>query len=279
MNELRFSKYSGAGNDFILIDNRDGSFPYYRKDLIPAMAARKVSIGTDGVILLEQSDKADFRMRYFNCDGGEAEMCGNGARCLIAFAKKLGIEKEKYTFETMERILCARFVDNDIEVEMGPPVDVQPQISLDAGGQGYTVHYINTGVPHAILFTDDIENVDVVGLGREIRYHEKFQPKGANVDFVEIDDEDYIKIRTYERGIEDETLACGTGMMAAAIISHLVHKVKIPVWLLVRSNEILRVDFDNNNGTYENVTLRGPAALIYDGVYYYNKRASSTHRS
>ena len=278
MIELSFSKYSGAGNDFILIDNRDKSFPYYRKELIPAMAVRKVSIGADGVIFLEQSDKADFKMRYFNCDGGEAEMCGNGARCVIAFAKKLGMEREKYTIETMERILNARFVDNEIEVEMGPPVDVKLDLSIGAGGRGYTVHYINTGVPHAILFTDNIQNVDVVGLGREIRYHKQFQPGGANVDFVEVDDEDYIKIRTYERGIEDETLACGTGMTAAAIISHLVRKVKKPMWLLVRSNEILRVDFDDNKGSFENVTLRGAAALICDGVYYYNKRASSTHR-
>ncbi len=277
MNEFSFSKYSGAGNDFILIDNTKGGFPYYRKDLISAMAARRTSIGADGVILLEKSDKADLKIRYFNCDGGEAEMCGNGIRCLVAFARKLGIEKEEYTIETMEKILHARFVEKEIEVETGPPSDIELNISIDIGGSSHQVHYINTGVPHAVSFTDDIENVDVAGVGREIRHHSQFQPKGANVDFVEVDDEDCIKVRTYERGIEGETLACGTGMTAAAIISHLVRKVKKPVWLLVRSHEILRVDFNNDGGTFTSVTLRGPADLIYDGVYYYNQRASRRH--
>ncbi len=275
MKKVIFSKYSGAGNDFILIDNRDGKFPYHRKDLMGAMASRRTSIGADGIILLENSDKADFRMRYFNCDGGEAEMCGNGARCLIAFAKKIGIEKEEYAFETMERVLGGKFVGNEIEVQMGPPVDMDLDISLKVDGAGETVHYINTGVPHAVLFVDDIEKADVTGLGRGIRFHKKFQPKGANVDFVEIYEEDYIKVRTYERGVEDETLACGTGMTAAAIIAHLVRKVKKPVWLLVRSDEILRVDFEQAGESFENVVVRGPARLIYDGVFYYDRKAGS----
>ncbi len=153
MKKVIFSKYSGAGNDFILIDNRDGKFPYHRKDLMGAMASRRTSIGADGIILLENSDRADFRMRYFNCDGGEAEMCGNGARCLIAFAKKIGIEKEEYTFETMERVLGGKFVGNEIEVEMGPPVDMDLDISLKVDGAGETVHLSSI---QATLVVDEI---------------------------------------------------------------------------------------------------------------------------
>jgi diaminopimelate epimerase len=277
MDQLTFSKYSGAGNDFILIDNRDGGFPYHSKGIIPAMTARRISVGADGVILLENSDKADFKMRIFNSDGSEAEMCGNGARCLIAFAGKLGIEKEQYSFETKERILHARRIESEIEIEMGKPEDFRKDISLSAKGENWIINFINTGVPHAVIFVDNVNKIDVVGIGREIRYSDAFKPKGTNVDFVEIYDEDYIKVRTYERGVEDETLACGTGITAAAIIANRAKNVKKPVWVLVRSNEILRVSFDNEEGAYKNVTLRGPAALIYDGVYYYNRNKVNNH--
>lgn len=271
MKQLNFSKYSGAGNDFILIDNRDGSFPYHLKGMIPAMAARRVSIGADGVVLLENSEKADFKMRIFNCDGSEAEMCGNASRCLIAFARRLGIEKDKYSFETKEKILHASYIDNEIEIEMGPPADFREGISMSAKNGKWEIFFVNTGVPHSIIFVEDINSVDVAGLGREIRYSDMFKPKGTNVDFVEVYDEDYIKVRTYERGVEDETLACGTGITAAAIIANKVRGVKKPMWILVRSNEILRVDFDVEDGSYKNVTLRGPATLVYDGIYYYKR--------
>lgn len=271
MDTLSFSKYSGAGNDFILIDNRDGKFPYYLKGLVSAMSARRISIGADGVVLLENSEKADFKMRIFNSDGSEAEMCGNAARCLIAFAKKLGIEKENYTFETKERILHARYVDKDIEIEMGEPKDIKENIKVSAKGKDWNIYFINTGVPHSIIFVENINAVDVTGVGREIRFSEIFQPKGTNVDFVEIYDEDYIKIRTYERGVEDETLACGTGITAAGIIANKVKGIKKPVWVLARSNQILRVDFDYQSGEYKEVKIVGPADLIYDGVYYYNR--------
>lgn len=277
MDSLIFSKYSGAGNDFILIDNRDGKFPYYLNGIVAAMSARRTSIGADGVVLLENSEKADFKMRIFNSDGSEAEMCGNAARCLIAFARKLGIEKEKYTFETKERILHARYVDKDIEIEMGEPEDFKENIKVSAKGKDWNIYFINTGVPHAIVFVEDINAVDVVGVGREIRYSKTFHPKGTNVDFVEIYDEDYIKIRTYERGVEDETLACGTGITAAGIIANKVKGTKKPVWVLVRSNQILRVDFDNQTGQYKDVKLRGPADLIFDGVYYYNRNKMNSN--
>jgi diaminopimelate epimerase len=271
MKQLKFSKYSGAGNDFILIDNRDGSFPYHMKGMIPAMAARRISIGADGVVLLENSEKADLKMRIFNSDGSEAEMCGNASRCLIAFARRLGIEKDKYSFETKEKILHARYIDNEIEIEMGPPADFKESLNLSAKGGKWEGHFVNTGVPHTVIFVEDIDSIDVVGVGREIRYSDAFKPKGTNVDFVEAYDEDYIKVRTYERGVEDETLACGTGITAAAIIANKVREVKKPMWILVRSNEILRVDFDIEDGSCKNVTLRGPATLVYDGIYHYNR--------
>ena len=267
MKEIKFSKYSGAGNDFVLIDNRDGHFKS-DKDIIARMCARQVSIGADGLILLENSQKADLKMRYFNADGGEAEMCGNGLRCLIAFAQKAGIEKEHFRVETMERILRADVEGENISIEMGEVLDTLLNIEVEIDAKNYTVHFTNTGVPHTILFVDDLEVIELNDLGRKIRHHQRFQPKGTNADFVKVTGKRAIEMRVYERGVEGETLACGTGVTAAAIIANLVQDVQPPIEVKVRSGTVLTVDFKRRDDTFSNVVLTGPATLIYEGTYY-----------
>ncbi len=268
MHTIDFAKYSGAGNDFILIDNRSGEFPSGNKELIKTMCARRISIGADGLILLENSEKADLKMRYFNSDSSEAEMCGNGARCFIAFAKKCGIEKEKYTFETMERILTGWFDADGISIAMGDPIETLLNIALDVDDSKYVVHYTNLGVPHTVLFVDDVEKVDVVNLGRKIRFHPKFKPKGTNVDFVQIVGKNSIKMRVYERGVENETLASGTGVTASTVICNLVKNILPPVKILVKSGDTLTVNFEKMDDQPKNTILSGPATLIYEGKYF-----------
>lgn len=266
MNEIRFAKFSGAGNDFIMIDNRDGAFPASR-ELIAAMCARRFSIGADGLILVEPSTKAAVRMRYYNSDGGEAEMCGNGARCFVAFAQELGIPAEPLVFETMERVLSAWMDGGNVTVEMGEVADTRLYVGFDVDGVEYQGHFTNTGVPHVVLFVADLDGTDVQGHGRAIRFHEAFQPAGANVNFVHVRADRGLKMRTYERGVEGETLACGTGVVAAAVIAHLVAGCEPPVEVRVRSGDVLTVDFRREGGLFAGVTLSGPAVHVYDGVY------------
>lgn len=264
---IEFAKYTGAGNDFILIDNRSGLFRA-DSELIREMCARRTSIGSDGLILLEPSAKADIRMRFFNSDGGEAEMCGNGARCLIAFAGRKGLDKTTITMETMERVLTARADGETISLEMGDVSETQLDMDIEIDGKTYRVHHTNSGVPHAVMFVENAEEVDVVSLGRKVRFHERFQPKGANANFVQVTGKNTITARTYERGVEDETLACGTGCAACAVISNLVNGLTPPIHVRTRSGEVLTVDFKKERDAISQLTLSGPARLVYEGVYY-----------
>ncbi len=266
MSEIRFAKYTGAGNDFVMVDNRDGAFPASR-ELIAAMCARRVSVGADGLILLEPSASAAVRMRYYNSDGGEAQMCGNGARCFVAFARELGIATRPLVFETMERVLSGWTDDDGVTIEMGEVRDTRLDCDLNIGGTTYHAHFTNTGVPHAVVLCHEVSDVDVETLGRAIRFHEAFQPDGANANFVRVGTHGELEIRTYERGVEGETLACGTGVVAAAVIAHLVKNVKPPVHVTVRSGDVLTVGFRREGDVFADVTLSGPAVHVYDGVY------------
>jgi diaminopimelate epimerase len=266
VNEIRFAKYSGSGNDFIMIDNRDGAFPAGR-ELIARMCARRFAVGANGLILVEPSMKAAVRMRYYNGDGGEAEMCGNGARCFVAFASELGIPVVPLVFETMERVLSGRQDGENVTVEMGEVRDTRLDFSLSVEGAAHEAHFTNTGVPHVVLFVTDLEGIDVAAHGRAIRFHEEFQPSGANVNFVGVREDGGIEVRTYERGVEGETLACGTGVVAAAVVAHLVAKLEPPVKVRVRSGDVLTVGFRREGETFSKVTLSGPAVHVYDGVY------------
>ena len=220
MKSIPLTKMSGSGNDFIIIDNRarvvedNGLTEFIRK-----VCRRKMSVGADGLILIESSDKADFRWRFFNSDGSPAEMCGNGARCAARFAYLNRIAGENLSFETEAGIINGQVIGDGAKVRIPDPTDLRLDYSIDLKNGPLTVSSVNTGVPHVVVMADSVEEVDVFGLGREIRYHEAFAPAGTNVNFICPQNPGLLAIRTYERGVEDETLACGTGSIASALVA------------------------------------------------------------
>jgi diaminopimelate epimerase len=266
---LSFTKMNGAGNDFVMLDNRDASLTLSKAE-IARLCDRHRGIGADGLLMVETPrDGADFRMRYYNADGGEAEMCGNGARCFARYARKVsGHEGEIIAFETEAGVIAARCVGDDVQIDMSSPHSYAVAATLDAAGQELTVHSINTGVPHAVIFVKDLEAVDTARLGAAIRYHAHFQPKGTNVNFVGVVSPNEISVRTYERGVEGETLACGTGVVACALIHHLETGAEGPIRVHVRGGETLSVSFETGAtaGDFAHVTLTGPADFVFDGA-------------
>ncbi|MDB6150725.1 MAG: Diaminopimelate epimerase [Chthoniobacter sp.] len=262
---LHFTKMNGAGNDFVLLDNRDGSLAL-EKAQIARLCDRHRGVGADGLLLVEQPENgADFRMRYYNSDGGEAEMCGNGARCFARFAQRVSRKTGDVAFETLAGVITAKFMGDLVQIEMSEPHSFQPATVLDAGGESLTVHSVNTGVPHAVVFVEDLESVDVRRLGAALRYHPRFAPKGTNANFVQRIGPNAIAIRTYERGVEDETLACGTGMVACALILQREHGATSPVQVKVRGGDTLEIGFEAAGESYRHVTLTGPADFTFDG--------------
>ena len=258
---------NGAGNDFVMLDNRDLSLSLSTEQ-IARLCDRHRGVGADGLLLVEPAqDGGDFRMRYYNADGGEAEMCGNGARCYGRFVNFLHQDSlTKIKFETQAGMISAEFEGDQVRINMSAPHSLKLGQELDIAGQKLTVHSVNTGVPHAVVFVDDLENVDVVKLGAGLRYHEAFKPKGTNANFVKVTGPAAISIRTYERGVEGETLACGTGMVACALIHHELSGAASPVSVLVRGGDTLRVGFDETSPhEYSNVTLFGPADFAFSG--------------
>lgn len=202
---LSFSKYSGCGNDFILFDNRHLIFPTHQPSIFSKLCHRQNGIGADGVILLENSSKAHYKMRIFNPDDSEAEMCGNGIRCLLKFIQDCGIEGNQFTIETMNRIHSIKFESNDVSVEMGNPTEIRWDLSVGP----WIVHHINTGVPHAIVFLDDLNNLNLHEDGSRIRFHSLFTPQGANANFVQVDEKGIVHVRTYERGVKKKPWLVG----------------------------------------------------------------------
>lgn len=267
-----FVKMSGTGNDFIIIDHRKPLIaPEAMADFAAKVCRRKFSAGADGLILIEDSSEADFQWRFFNADGSVAEMCGNGARCAARFAFLQGIAPAHMRFATLAGIIEAGVAEKDVAVKMTDPVNLKMDQRITAEGQEYTVHSIDTGVPHAVLFVDDIDRTDVRTLGSLIRHHKAFMPAGTNVNFAQRQG-DAIKVRTYERGVEDETLACGTGAAACAIIAALLDQAASPVDIITSGNDRLTILFDRKedkasgrNDIVYNVFLKGPAYTIYSG--------------
>ncbi len=270
---IPFTKMSGSGNDFIVIDHRQ----HFLADLDPAELARvvcrrKFSVGADGLILIENSDNADFCWQFFNADGSSAEMCGNGARCAAKFAYNNNIAPAVMRFETLAGLIEARVGGDDdaVMVRLPPPMDIRLQQVVRLVGDEKIVHFVNTGVPHVVLLVDDIQAVPINEWGRIIRFHELFQPAGANVDFVEISSENTLVVRTYERGVEEETMACGTGAVAAAVIVALVGRVTSPVKVVTSGGEQLVIHFKgaaaaDGKPDFRDVYLEGPAHIIYEG--------------
>jgi diaminopimelate epimerase len=264
---LHFYKMNGAGNDFIVVDNLDLTINL-DAETIEALCDRHRGVGADGLLAVEPSQNgADYRFRYYNADGGEAEMCGNGARCFGRFTSCLGKETvDQVSFETIAGTLTAYMVGDDVKINMSEPKDIQLKKEVKVKGLNHDIHFINTGVPHAVIFVDDLENLDVFTLGNAIRFHEAFAPAGTNVNFAKIINANHIEIRTYERGVEDETLACGTGMVACSLIHHLLTKEKSPVKVDVAGGDTLEIGFKpETNQTFSNVTLTGPADFVFEG--------------
>lgn len=253
--DVRFVKMHGAGNDFIMIDDRDGSFPLDDYMRLAAMASRPGGIGCEGVIFVQRSTSADFRMRFFNPDGSEAELCGNGARCVAAFAKAIGaVRGNVMCFETRAGLVDAEIVaENQVKVWMPDPKDLR---------EGF----VNSGVPHKVVAVNNLARTDVEGEGRRIRLSEEFAPDGTNVDFVSYRKPDRVSIRTYERGVEAETGACGTGSVAAAVIGVAQHGLKFPVHVKTVKGYDLLVDGEFKGGVFRSVTLTGPVKKVYEGV-------------
>jgi diaminopimelate epimerase len=257
---------NGAGNDFILIDNRNQGLMLDSKQ-VAVLCDRHAGIGADGLMLLEESSnaKADWSWKFYNSDGSDAEMCGNGARCFAAFVKQLTRATDGLSFDTLAGVISASFDQSNVAVNLTEPGPMDLDRDINVNGSKMQVHSVNTGVPHAVLFVEDADQCMVDDLGAGVRYHEHFAPKGTNVNFVQILSPGSIRVRTYERGVEGETLACGTGVTAASLVAAKKHRFKSPVEVLVKSGDRLQVSFGQDNGTFSNVQLSGPADFVFTG--------------
>ncbi len=268
---ISFTKMSGAGNDFIIIDHRAPLIPMeYQPEFVKKVCRRSFSVGADGLIFIENTDKtaiADFRWRFYNADGSVAEMCGNGARCAARFAYTHGIADASMSFETLAGVIEAQVHSDDtVQLRMTSPHDFRTELKLILDGRERSLSFVNTGVPHAVLFMDADEHIPVVEWGKTIRFHPLFQPAGTNVNFVQKVGEDTIKVRTYERGVEDETMACGTGAVASALVATINGLAVSPVQIITSGGEYLTITFDLQAGPQaKDVFLQGPARIVYNG--------------
>ena len=271
MKKIPFTKMSAAGNDFIIIDNRQNVLDSSRaKECAQKTCRRKLSVGADGLILIENSTKADFKWRFFNADGSEAEMCGNGGRCIARFTYLKGIAPQQLTFETLAGIIKAEVLGEKVKLQLPLPYNLTCDLNLVLEGKSYLLNTITVGVPHVVTFVEDLGNCPVVELGKGIRFAEHFKPAGTNVNFVKTRNKSTIAIRTYERGVEDETLACGTGAVASALITHEKKGMSPPISVLTRGGETLVVHFHfaKENQRLRELFLEGSANLIYEGELY-----------
>lgn len=272
MGKINFIKMVASGNDFVIIELKiKNSKLKNLRDLAKNICDRKYGVGADGLLLLEKTKKADIKMRIFNADGSEAAMCGNGARC-VAFwlSARRKTQDAKRTIETKAGIIESTVSKDKVKIKLTEPKDLKLDIPIKINSRQLKVNLINTGVPHAVIFAQGLDKIDAVNLGRQIRFYKRFAPKGTNVDFVEFLNENSLKIRTYERGVEDETLACGTGSVAAALISVMRYALSTirKINIYTRSGEILRVYFKRDKDKFSDVWLEGKAKIVHKGEYY-----------
>lgn len=259
----------GASNDFILVDDRARTFPVHDHAWISAITSRRTGVGSEGVLLIQPSTSADFRMRFFNPDGGEVDMCGNGARCIARLAHELGAAPVSMRIETPAGIVRAEARGDMVQLIMTEPHTWEMNEKLDVNGTTHTFHFVNTGVPHVVIEVSDLARTDVQGLGSAIRYHSRFAPKGTNANFIQLDDQGRLRVRTYERGVEAETLACGTGMVACGLVAGRLGRVKPPVKVIPASGDILEVNYRPVGDGATDVTLLGPAVHVFRGELIY----------
>ena len=254
---ITFYKYQGTGNDFVIIDNRQLSFSKNDTKLIKQLCDRRFGIGADGLILLENHSDADFRMVYYNSDGNPSTMCGNGGRCIVAFAKEIGVIQNEATFEAVDGMHEAKIVNDIVHLKMQDVAKIEEK-------QEHL--FLNTGSPHHVEFAKDLQQLDVKTAGAAIRYSELYGKEGSNINFVALDG-DNVTMRTYERGVEDETLSCGTGATAVAIAMYHLEKVKSNTVNLTVPGGKLQVTFEKNGSGYKNVFLIGPAKKVFTGEW------------
>jgi diaminopimelate epimerase len=265
-NMLRFTKMHGAGNDFVIINNLRGDVTLSGEQ-IASLCDRRLGVGADGILLLEQPQtNADFRMRYYNTDGGEVEMCGNGARCFARFASREAGPFDSLKFETPAGLINARIAGNQVTIGLSAPRNLDLRRTIDLGDGKATIHSINTGVPHAVLFVDHLAQTPVTDWGSKIRRHAAFQPSGTNANFVEILGPGRLQIRTYERGVEDETLACGTGVVASALVYAALKNIPSPIAVQVKGGDWLEVAYCQHGNDFQEVQLSGPATFVFEGT-------------
>lgn len=266
---IEFYKMSGSGNDFIVIDNRDLSLDVGDiGDFVRKVCRRKLSVGADGLFLIEPSDRADFKWQFYNSDGSMAEMCGNGSRCVARYAYAKGIAGRKMSFETLAGIIGAEVNGDTVKVRLTDPSPVDSGQELGVDGRIFILDSVNTGVPHAVAFVDDPESFAVSEWGRKIRFHQHFAPRGTNADFTAVLGRQKIRVRTYERGVEDETLACGTGMVASVLAAAQRGLVDSPVDVLVQSGETLRIYFTRTGECFTEIYLEGRVKMVYQGYLF-----------
>jgi diaminopimelate epimerase len=266
MDSLPFVKMSGAGNDFVVIDNRTLRYRLTRGQ-VAQLCDRHFGIGADGLLAVEPSDHgtADFRMRYYNADGGEAEMCGNGARCFARFVQPMQrAEAGRVRFLTPAGMIIGEYAGQEVRVNLTAPTESKLKQRGDFGWGEIEYHFMNTGVPHTVIHVPDAEKADVIGQGRAVRHSPVF-PRGTNVNFVQVVDANHLLVRTYERGVEDETLACGTGVVAAALVTNRVRGLALPLRIKVRGGDVLTVDARAEGESFHEVTLTGPATEVFSG--------------
>jgi diaminopimelate epimerase len=263
---LRFSKMNGAGNDFVVIDNQNGLLKLSAQQ-IRLLCDRHRGVGADGVLLVESpSGNSDFRMRYYNSDGGEAEMCANGARCFARFANRILGGRDQVRFETIAGIIHADFHGERVKLQLSEPKEMALNRTLEIEGRKLSVHSVNTGVAHVVTFVDDLETTPIRDWGAKIRYHAAFSPRGTNANFAAEMETGRIAVRTYERGVEDETLACGTGVAASGLVYAALNDLDAPIHVLVHGGDWLEVGFRRTGSGFEEVTLKGPAEFSFEGT-------------
>jgi len=263
---IRFTKMQGSGNDFILIDARDGGLSgEARAAFARRFCPRALGIGADGVIWIEKDPEFDFRWDFYNADGSKAEMCGNGARCAAVFARRIGAAGERMRFRTLAGPIAASLTPAGARVQLTDATLPEEIRALPVAGRPLDLWFLNTGVPHAVAPVADLEAVDVRRDGAAIRRHERFAPRGTNANFIARDGKG-IAIRTYERGVEDETLACGTGSVAAAIVAFRLWNLRPPVPVRTRGGIVLSIDFREESDRFAGVFLEGPAETVFEGT-------------
>ena len=264
--KILFTKAVATGNDFVIVDGRKLKIEGGLSKVARKLCDRKAGVGADGLLIIEKSKKADFRMRIFNPDGTEAEMCGNGSRCAALYAAAKGIGRARdMAIETIAGVLKAKVSGNTVKVRLTEPKEIKWNFCLMIDKCPYQLNFVNTGVPHVVHFVQDLGVIDVKNLGSHMRHSGEFAPEGTNADFVKVLGRHKIRIRTYERGVEDETLACGTGAVASAIIAAEAEKLVSPITVETRGGEKLKVYFELVEGNFKNVYLEGKARLVFDG--------------